>query len=128
MSTLTISNLSDGTDTVGTSFLLNGSAKAGANWNGVNFAVRDSTNVSSVTDNGTSDFTVNYSSAMSSAEYMFAGVRGRQRGSGAQDGSLVVFDSATAPTSSTTRVRTYHETFGGEDFHRISLMIFGDLA
>jgi len=128
MSNLVVSNISDGSTSVGTGFVLNGSAKAGANWDGVSFGVRDSTNVSSVTDNGTSDFTVNYSSAMSSADYMFAGIRGRQRLSGAQDGNLVVFDSSTAPTSSTTRVRSYNEAFSGEDFYRNCLMIFGDLA
>ena len=126
MSTLKVTNIQATGETA--SRAVSGVAAAGANWNGVSFAVRDSTNVSSVTDNGTADFTMNYTSSMSSAEYMFAGMRGRARASGAQDGTLVIFDSSAAPTSSTTRVRSYNESFSSEDFHRNCVMIFGDLA
>jgi len=34
MSTLNVSNITDGTDTVGTSYVVNGSAKAWVNFNG----------------------------------------------------------------------------------------------
>ena len=125
MSTIKVTNLQVTGQTATRS--VSAIAAGGAMWNGVSFAIRDSTNSSSVTDNGTSDFTLNYSSAMSSAEYMFSGLRGRLRGSGAQDGCIIIND-ATTPTATTTRVRTYHETFGAEDFHRNCFMIFGDLA
>jgi len=126
MSTIVISNIKATGETA--SRAVSGVAAAGANWNGVSFGVRDSTNVSSVTDNATADFTMNYTSSMSSAEYMFAGVRGRARASGSQDGMLVIYDSASSPTSSTTRIRSYNEAFSSEDFHRNCIMIFGDLA
>ena len=70
MSTLNVSNITDGTTTVGTSYVVNGSAKAWINMNGQGtIAARDSLNVSSLTDNGTGDYTVNFSSAMADANY-----------------------------------------------------------
>ena len=52
MSTLNVSNITDGTDTVGTSYVVNGSAKAWVNFNGSGtIAVRNSLNVASLTDN-----------------------------------------------------------------------------
>ena len=65
MSTLNVANITDGTDTVETSYVLNGSAKAWVNFNGTGtIATRDSFNVASLTDNGTGDYSVNYTSAM----------------------------------------------------------------
>ena len=54
MSTLNVSNISDGTTSVGTGYVVNGSAKAWVNFNGTGtIAARDSLNVSSLTDDGT---------------------------------------------------------------------------
>ena len=65
MSTLNVSNITDGTTTVDTSYVLNGSAKAWVNFNGTGtIATRDSQNVSSLTDNGPGDYSVNYTSGM----------------------------------------------------------------
>jgi len=73
MSTLNVSNITDGTDTVGTSYVLNGSAKAWVNFNGTGtIATRDSFNVSSLTDNATGNYTVNLTSSMSAASYSIA--------------------------------------------------------
>ena len=70
MSTLNVSNISDGTDTVETGYVVNGSAKAWVNMNGQGtVAIRDSMNVASLTDVGTGHQRVNYTSAMSSANY-----------------------------------------------------------
>jgi hypothetical protein len=72
MSTLNVSNITDGTDTVGTSYVVNGSSKAWSNLNGIGtIALRDSQNVASITDNGTSDYTVNFTSAFGAANYSF---------------------------------------------------------
>ena len=65
MSTLNVSNISDGTTTVGTSYVVNGSAKAWVNFVGAGtISARDSFNVASLTDNGTGDYSVNYTSSM----------------------------------------------------------------
>jgi len=69
MSTLNVSNISDGTTTVGTSYVVNGSAKAWVNFNAQTPAIRDSFNSSSLTDNGTGQYYTNWSSSMSSGDY-----------------------------------------------------------
>ena len=73
MSTLNVSNITDGTTTVGTSYVVNGSAKAWVNFNGTGtIAARDSFNLSSLTDNGTGDYTHNFSSAMTNSNFSTA--------------------------------------------------------
>ena len=70
MSTLRVNNL---TDTSGTAANLGipGAAKAWVNFNGTGtVAIRDSYNVSSITDNGTGDFTINFTTEMSSTSYV----------------------------------------------------------
>ena len=70
MSTLSVSNITDGTDTVETGYVVNGSAKAWVNFNGTGtIAIRDSLNVASLTDNGTGDYTVNLSNNTGNANY-----------------------------------------------------------
>ena len=69
MSTIVASNISDGTDTVGTEYVVNGSAKAWVNFNGTGtVAIRESFNVSSITDNGTGSYTANFTNAMPTAD------------------------------------------------------------
>ena len=68
MSTLNVSNISDGTDTVATGYVVNGSAKAWATLTGTGTAtLDDSINVTSITDSGTGDYTTTYTSAFNSA-------------------------------------------------------------
>ena len=62
----TISELSDGTDTVETGYVVNGSAKVWVQYLQSTPVVSDSFNVSSVSDDLTGRFTVNYTSALSS--------------------------------------------------------------
>jgi hypothetical protein len=70
----TFAALSDGTDTVGTGYVVNGSAKAWVNFNGTGtVAIRDSLNVSSLGDNGGGDYNVNFSNNMSSNDYSVSG-------------------------------------------------------
>jgi hypothetical protein len=69
--TLTISQLSDGTNSTSSTNPIKGSAKAWVNFGYVSSAitVRDSFNVSSVTRNGTGDYTVNFTNTMPSSNY-----------------------------------------------------------
>ena len=67
MSTLNVSNITDGTDTVETGYVLNGASLAWCNWNGNGTVfIRDSLNMASVTDVGTGDFRPNLSNALTS--------------------------------------------------------------
>ena len=74
MSTIIASNISDGTTSVASTYVVNGSAKAWVNFNGTGtVAIRDSLNVSSITDNGTGTYTVNFTTAMQDANYCAVG-------------------------------------------------------
>ena len=72
MSTLKVNNIKDASG--GTSNLkIDGAAKAWVNFNGTGtVAIRDDLNVSSITDNGTGKYTVNFTTAMSNANYAVA--------------------------------------------------------
>jgi hypothetical protein len=68
--TLTISTLSDGTNSTSSTNCIQGSSKAWVNFNGTGtVAIRASYNVSSITDNGTGDYTVNFTNAFADANY-----------------------------------------------------------
>ena len=70
MSNLVVSNLSDGSTSVGTGYVVNGSAKAWVNFNGSGtVAIRDSQNVSSITDTATGKYSVNLTNSMSAVDY-----------------------------------------------------------
>jgi len=71
--TLTISTLSDGTNSTSATNPIRGSAKAWVNFNGTGVvAIRGSYNVSSITDNGTGYYTVNLTNAVANANYCVA--------------------------------------------------------
>ena len=68
--TLTISTLSDGTNSTSATNCIQGSAKAWVNFDGTGtVAIRASYNVSSITDNGTGDYTINFTNALPDANY-----------------------------------------------------------
>ena len=70
--TLTVSTISDGTNSTSATNAIQGSAKAWVNFNGTGtVAIRASYNVSSITDNGTGDYTVNFTNALPDANYVF---------------------------------------------------------
>jgi len=78
--------------------------RAWVNFNGTGtVAIRASGNVSSITDNGTGDYTVNFTTAMPDANYTIAGVA-----SGDLAGSYgsVTAPYITAPSTSAIRVNT----------------------
>ena len=86
------------------------SARAWVNFNGTGtVAIRASGNVSSITDNGTGDYTVNFTTAMSDANYSV--VTGGTRSDGVQSTIFGLISSVTAP--STTVVRVFNKDDGG---------------
>lgn len=118
MSTLTVSNVSDGTLSIPTTYVTNGSAKAWVNFNGTGtIAARDSLNVSSLTDNGTGDYTVNLTSSMAStnnAELVSSSVN--------QTGLT------TLPAASSIRIFTQDSSGNQADTASVNGMKLGDLA
>ena len=70
MSTIIASNISDGTTSVPSTYVVNGSAKAWVNFNGTGtVAIRDSFNVSSLTDVSTGRTLTNFTNNMSNENY-----------------------------------------------------------
>jgi hypothetical protein len=72
--TLTITTLSDGTNSTSSTNCIKGSAKAWVSFNGSTSAIRGSYNVSSITKNGTGNYFINFTSALSSANYAVTGI------------------------------------------------------
>lgn len=78
--------------------------RAWVNFNGIGtVSVRASGNVSSVTDNGTGDYTVNFISQMPDANYSTS-ISGQRTGSGIYNGTMGIFAGAS-PTQTPTGVR-----------------------
>ena len=120
MSTLNVSNITDGTDTVETGYVLNGSAKAWVNFNGTGtIAARDSLNLSSLSDGGTGDYTVNFSSSFNAADYCISGTAG---------GNRFLSPSSGSETSSSVRVRSQYGDVSYADSTLTCAHITGDLA
>ncbi len=77
MSTLRVTTISNqgGTKSVPADTVVDGTAKAWVNFNGQGtVAIRASFNVTSITDNGTGDYTVNFTNAMVDTNFCFSGV------------------------------------------------------
>ena len=117
MSTLEVSNLNDGTTTVATTFITNGSAKAWVDFDGTGtVSVKASLNNSSITDNGTGDYTNNFSNAFGSVNYTHVA-------GGAQGATLV-----DAITASSSEISIYNLSNASVDRATVSLVHHGDLA
>lgn len=81
-------------------------------------------NVSSITDNGTGDYTVNFTTAFSSANYASAAVNGRGVASvnARQTGAPATAD----PTASAFRISTANNSGTIQDSEFVSAVFFGD--
>ena len=97
-------------------------AKAWVNFNGSGtVAIRDSFNVSSITDNGTGRYTINFTNAFSNANYAGAGLADFGI---AQDNALT---NNIPFTTTTASVAAYHTgNLGFVDREQINLVFFGD--
>jgi hypothetical protein len=100
MSTLRLTTISnqDGSATVPSQTVISGSAKVWVNFNGTGTpAIRGSFNVSSITDNGTGIYTVNFTNALVDANYSAVAI--------CTEAQTRVSDG-TAPTTSAVHVKT----------------------
>jgi hypothetical protein len=96
--------------------------KAWVNFNGTStVAIRASYNVSSITDNGTGNYTVNFTTAMADANYSAVVTVGRASG-----GTALVTSSpeSSAPTTSALQFITWNGTFSAADSGSCSVAIF----
>ena len=123
MSTLNVSNITDGTTTVGTNYVVNGSAKAWCNINAASgtpiFA--DSMNFSSITDQGVGDFDPTFASAMSSVNYAVS--------SGSNAFGEIDDHMTASPISSTQiTINCSYLWSGARDRPNNCAIVMGDLA
>ncbi len=97
--------------------------RAWVNFNGTGTpAIRASGNVSSITDNGTGDYSVNFTTAMPDANYAVAGFAGT---SGAGTGILVVcYTNTSAYATGSMRFRTNNQVPANEDALYCNISIF----
>ena len=88
--------------------------RAWVNFNGTGtVAIRASFNVSSITDNGTGDYTVNFTNAMSDANYGVVGIGASSSGNSWGFVSLATaVQSGTDPTTSAFRIKTTNSNGG----------------
>ena len=128
MSTLEVSNLNDGTTTVATTFITNGSSKAWANIQGSGTAaLRVSYNLSSLTDSGTGQYSLSLSSSMGSTNVSSV-VTGDFPG-GAAATALLGTNDFNNITSSSIRINFVNgSAIGFTDVIQGSFALFGDLA
>jgi N-methylhydantoinase B/oxoprolinase/acetone carboxylase alpha subunit len=99
--TLVITTLSDGTNSTSATNCIQGSAKAWVNFDGTSGSIRSSFNTSSVTRNGTGDYTVNFTTAMPNANYSYIGT-GRRNAATQRPISFSQDNSATYNPSTTS--------------------------
>lgn len=117
MSTLNVSNITDGTTTVGTSYVVNGSAKAWLDLVGTGtISIDGSFNISSVTDNGTGYYRQTYSNAFSNNDLSFL--------VSSNAFHARAFDSETTYAE----IKTYDSSASASDYSRVHTATFGDLA
>ena len=118
---------------IATNYVVEGSAKAWVSFNGTGtLSVFDSFNQSSTTDNGTGDYSLVVSNAMSNNDYStsvtaatystsYAGFASSHRNGG--NGAYV------APTTTTVRMNTLpHNNYSAVDNQHADISVHGDLA
>jgi hypothetical protein len=98
-------------------------AKAWVNFNGTGtVAIRAAGNVSSITDNGTGDYTVNFTTAFADANYAINGVAGTPA---SLYGTFQIYSTAgTSPSTTSFRFTTVGSGWTVGDMTIVSISIF----
>ena len=113
-----------------TSYVVNGSAKAWANIDGTGtIALRDSLNVSSITDDGTGAYDTSFSNSFSTTSYCAIG-NGKENSSGARNSDVdrLFHPARTAFTTSVCEWLGQNLAGGDADLDEAFPMVLGDLA
>ncbi|ADD94772.1 hypothetical protein [uncultured phage MedDCM-OCT-S09-C399] len=126
MSTLKVATIQDtsGNNSSTPNQVAQGRAKAWVNFDGTGtVSIDDSFNVSSITDNSTGNYTINFTNAMSNAEYAVAGSVETTNAT-----SVVVTTFGTSGNSRTTSGVRIAASFSNTivDAVECSVIVFGD--
>ena len=116
--TLTISTLSDGTNSTSATNCIQGSAKAWVTYDSVSKVIRASYNVSSVTYVATGSFVINYTNAFSDAYYS-----PQVRAFGATNGAWGI-GGVSLPTTTSWAFYTQQYNTSNTDYPYICVAIF----
>jgi hypothetical protein len=115
--------------TVPTTTVINGSAKAWVNYNGVAQTIRSSFNVSSVTYNATGNYTINYTTAFADTNYVTLAASSAWYATQWNYGVSINTSSSSAtqvaPTTTSTRIFQYSIS-GAYDPVYVSFAAFGN--
>ena len=106
-----------------------GLAKGWVQFNGTGtIAINDSFNVASLTDNGAGDYTVNWSNAFATGNYVFGGnVKFSSDGSGAEALNTCVRRVSSNPATGSVRMGTFNTSSGGlTDVEQVHVSVWGD--
>jgi hypothetical protein len=128
--TLTLSTLSDGTNSTSATNCILGSAKAWVNFDGTGtVTVRASYNVSSITDNGTGDYTINFTNALPDANYapIIASQLDQTGGAGNATMGSGIYRTSDALSTSSFRFYAAFSTAGGQaqaDMTTLAVSVF----
>ena len=125
MSTLKLGTIAtqDGTESTDVTNVVNGSAKAWVNFNGVGtVAIRRGFNVSSITDNGTGNYTINFTNALTDANYALASMQGHTVGDAAA--RVVVYDQDNTKTTTALQIRTVYNWTTYYDSGEVHVAVF----
>jgi hypothetical protein len=116
--TLTLSTLSDGTNSTSATNAIQGSAKAWVNYNGVAQTVRASYNVSSVTYVAAGNYTINFTNAMVDANFVTNLTHGYS-GTG-DDWVLDFIESSNSSNKTASKTRVQFLNIGGSALVNVS--------
>ena len=133
--TIKANNLTHSTaGTVSTEYVVEGSAKVWVNFQGDGtLAVRDSLNVSSVTDSGTGDYDTNFTNNMSNDDYAPVGYTNSYPGSNNFYSAGLwalgtTYNSAAGQTTSLINILAWVAGTGASDARLVNKSLHGDLA
>ena len=131
-SILRVDTLTDASsnNSVATSTVFSGTAKASVNFNGESsIAARDSFNISSLDDDGTGIYGTNFSTSFSAADFVQTAVCGNENTSSSTN--LVARGYAGTTTTSASGINTFYTNSGGTvstDQSHNGVTYHGDLA
>ena len=126
-SELRVNTLKDasGNNSIATSFVAQGSAKAWINFDGQGtIATRDSHNVSSIADDGTGQYTTSYTSNMATVNYAASGSNNRT----GLSSTTFINDTSWAATTGGISSATAESNNNYLDCDAVLISILGDLA
>jgi hypothetical protein len=120
---LTIDTLRAGSGVLATQNGMSGIAKAWVNFNGTGTpSISGSFNVSSITDNGTGDYSINFTTAMPNANYSMVGTATHDNGGYA---SMVFLDNDNTPmTTARVRINVLNDNFSFIDASFVCISVF----